>query len=46
MVDYVVYGRGIFNQLDEIIAPHRKAGKPMIFTNYRNPNLVDDACHK
>ena len=23
MVGYVVYGRGSFNQLDEIIAPHR-----------------------
>src|SRR5438093_9199159 len=31
MVDYVVYGRGSFDQLNEIIAPHRKAGKPMIF---------------
>lgn len=31
MVDYVVYGRGSFNQLDEIIAPHRKEGSPMIF---------------
>ncbi len=31
MVDYVVYGRGSFNQLAEIIAPRRKAGKPMIF---------------
>ncbi len=31
MVGYVVYGRGSFNQLDEIIAPHRKEGKPMIF---------------
>ncbi|MBL7738771.1 MAG: iron-containing alcohol dehydrogenase [Chitinophagaceae bacterium] len=31
MVDYVVYGRGCFNQLDEIIAPHRKSGKPMVF---------------
>jgi len=31
MVDFVVYGRGSFNQLDEIIAPHRKDGKPMIF---------------
>src|SRR4051812_11889172 len=31
MVDYVVYGRGSFNQLDEIIAPRRKEGKPMIF---------------
>jgi 3-deoxy-alpha-D-manno-octulosonate 8-oxidase len=31
MVDYVVYGRGSFNQLDEIISPHRKEGLPMIF---------------
>ncbi len=31
MVDYVVYGRGCFNQLDEIIQPHRKDGKPMVF---------------
>ncbi len=31
MVDYVVYGRGSFNQLDEIVAPHRKEGSPMIF---------------
>jgi 3-deoxy-alpha-D-manno-octulosonate 8-oxidase len=31
MVDYVVYGRGAFNQLDEIIAPHRKQHFPMIF---------------
>jgi len=31
MVGYVVYGRGSFNQLDEILQPQRKAGKPMIF---------------
>jgi 3-deoxy-alpha-D-manno-octulosonate 8-oxidase len=31
MVDYVVYGRGSFNQLDEILAPRRKDGKPMIY---------------
>lgn len=31
MVDYVVYGRGCFDQLDEIISPHRKEGKPMVF---------------
>jgi 3-deoxy-alpha-D-manno-octulosonate 8-oxidase len=31
MVDYVVYGRGSFNQLGEIVAPHRKKGLPMIF---------------
>ena len=31
MVDYVVYGRGSFNQLSEIIAPRRQNGKPMIF---------------
>ena len=31
MVDYVVYGRGAFEQLDEILAPHRKEGAPMVF---------------
>lgn len=31
MVSYVVFGRGSFNQLDEIIAPHRKQDAPMIF---------------
>lgn len=31
MVDYVVYGRGAFNQLDEILAPQRKGDAPMIF---------------
>ena len=31
MVDYVVYGRGAFNQLDEILAPRRKAYAPMVF---------------
>jgi 3-deoxy-alpha-D-manno-octulosonate 8-oxidase len=31
MVSYVVYGRGSFNQLDEILAPHRKGTAPMIF---------------
>jgi len=31
MVDYVVFGRGSFDQLHEIIAPHRKEGKPMVF---------------
>jgi 3-deoxy-alpha-D-manno-octulosonate 8-oxidase len=31
MVDYVVYGRGAFNQLDEILQPHRKDGLPIIF---------------
>ncbi len=31
MVDFVVYGRGSFNQLDEIISPHRREGMPMIF---------------
>lgn len=31
MVDYVVYGRGCFDQLDEIIAPKRKEAAPMIF---------------
>jgi len=31
MVGYVVYGRGSFNQLDEILAPQRRKGKPMVF---------------
>jgi len=31
MVSYVVYGRGCFNQLDEILAPQRKDDAPMIF---------------
>lgn len=31
MVDYVVYGRGSFNQLNEIITPHRKPNAPMVF---------------
>ena len=31
MVDYVVYGRGSFDQLGEIIAPERKNNAPMIF---------------
>jgi 3-deoxy-alpha-D-manno-octulosonate 8-oxidase len=31
MVGYVVYGRGSFNQLNDIIAPYRQEGKPMIF---------------
>ena len=31
MVSYVVYGRGSFNQLDEILAPQRKGKSPMIF---------------
>ena len=31
MVSYVVFGRGSFDQLDEILEPHRKAGAPMIF---------------
>jgi len=31
MVGYVVYGRGCFNQLDEILSVRRQPGKPMIF---------------
>lgn len=31
MVSYVVYGRGCFNQLDEILASQRKGEAPMIF---------------
>ena len=31
MVSYVVYGRGCFDQLDEILAPQRDGEAPMIF---------------
>jgi 3-deoxy-alpha-D-manno-octulosonate 8-oxidase len=31
MIGFVIYGRGAFNQLDDILAPNRKEGKPMIF---------------
>lgn len=31
MIGYVVYGRGSFNQLAEILAPNRKVNAPMIF---------------
>jgi 3-deoxy-alpha-D-manno-octulosonate 8-oxidase len=31
MVGYVVYGRGSFDQLDEIITPHRREDAPMVF---------------
>lgn len=31
MVDYVVFGRGSFGQLDEILAPKRKGAFPMVF---------------
>ena len=31
MVGYVVYGRGSFDQLDEILEPHRKGDAPMIY---------------
>src|SRR6202451_2142932 len=31
MVGYVVYGRGSFNQLDEILAPRRQGDAPMVF---------------
>jgi 3-deoxy-alpha-D-manno-octulosonate 8-oxidase len=31
MVDYVVYGRGSFSQLDDILKPHRVDDAPMIF---------------
>lgn len=31
LVGYVVYGRGCFNQLDEILSPRRKSGLPMVF---------------
>jgi 3-deoxy-alpha-D-manno-octulosonate 8-oxidase len=31
MVDYVVYGRGSFSQLDDILKPQRVDDAPMIF---------------
>ncbi|PWT94800.1 MAG: alcohol dehydrogenase [Bacteroidetes bacterium] len=31
MIGYVIYGRGSFDQLDEILEPNRKTGLPMIF---------------
>ncbi|MES2430234.1 MAG: iron-containing alcohol dehydrogenase family protein [Bacteroidota bacterium] len=31
LVDYVVYGRGSFNQLDQILQPNRISDAPMIF---------------
>jgi 3-deoxy-alpha-D-manno-octulosonate 8-oxidase len=44
MVSYVVYGRGAFNQLDEILTPQRKVGGPMIFLVdhfFENKPLLD-----
>ncbi len=52
MVDYVVYGRGSFNQLADIIAPHRKHDAPMIFlvdhffANENGEKLVSRIPHK
>lgn len=31
MIGYVIYGRGAFNQLDEILQPNRKGEAPMVF---------------
>ncbi|MEO6490138.1 MAG: iron-containing alcohol dehydrogenase family protein [Ferruginibacter sp.] len=31
MIGYVVYGRGSFDQLDEILSPQRNGGAPMVF---------------
>jgi 3-deoxy-alpha-D-manno-octulosonate 8-oxidase len=31
MIGYVIYGRGAFNQLDEILQPNRKGDLPMVF---------------
>ncbi len=31
MVDYVIYGRGSFDQLADILTPHRKNDLPMVF---------------
>jgi 3-deoxy-alpha-D-manno-octulosonate 8-oxidase len=43
MVGYVIYGRGCFDQLDEILAPQRKNKAPMIFLLdhfFQNKSLV------
>ncbi len=43
MVDYVVYGRGAFNQLDQILEPNRNNGLPMVFLVdhfFKNKELV------
>ncbi|WP_207497177.1 iron-containing alcohol dehydrogenase family protein [Aridibaculum aurantiacum] len=31
MIGYVVFGRGSFNQLNDILKPHRKDNRPMVF---------------
>ncbi|MDB5200384.1 MAG: iron-containing alcohol dehydrogenase [Chitinophagaceae bacterium] len=44
MVGYVIYGRGAFNQLDQILEPNRKNGLPMIFLVdhfFKNKELVN-----
>ncbi len=44
MIGYVIYGRGSFDQLDEILAPNRKEGLPMIFLVdqfFKNKDLVN-----
>src|SRR5271165_2956337 len=43
MVSYVVFGRGSFNQLDEILTPQRKGKSPMVFLVdpfFENQSLV------
>ncbi len=45
MVDYVVFGRGSYNQLEEILAPQRKDDYPMIFLVdhfFENSNLENN----
>ena len=44
MVGYVVYGRGSFNQLGEILEPNRKGDAPMIFLVdhfFQNKELIN-----
>ena len=44
LVGYVIYGRGSFAQLDEILTPRRKKGAPMIFLvdhYFKNKPLVN-----
>ena len=44
LVGYVIYGRGSFGQLDEILTPRRKKGVPMVFLvdhYFKNKPLVN-----
>jgi len=44
LVGYVIFGRGAFDQLDDILAPQRKGDAPMIFLvdHYFSPGSAGD----